>query len=193
MYVDRSDPAVIELLARYNKWRRIYLYTGKASSAPDEPDFEDSRLYFRRGYPLPDWSAYIIEVTAGNEFRVLRASTERRNTPAEAEEAVFSRLHDAGKFILYKVATTLRSETGLESITQKWRAEGLDARVDKVIISADAAKYSLLSDPTTYFIAYSGGIQPYNHILALSYDELDDVLLEGFDATVISKLASEPS
>jgi hypothetical protein len=179
------------LVTRYNKWRRIYRYAGKASFAPDEPDFDDGRLYFRRGYPLPDWTAYIIEPTADNEFRVLRASTERRNTPAEAEEAVFSRIQDAGKYLLYKAATPLRTESHLESITQKWRAEGLDRRVEKNPISDDRAKYSLRSDPSIYFVAYSGGIQPYNHILPLSYDELDDVLLEGFQTTVISQLASE--
>jgi hypothetical protein len=191
MDVDQSDPEIVELIARYNKWRRIYRYAGKSSSAPDEPDFENGRLWFRDGYPLPDWTAYIIEGTVNREFRVLRASTERRNTPAEAQEAVFSRIQDAGKFILYKVATSLRVESHLPSITQKWRAEGLDHRVDKTIISEDQARYTLRSDPSIYFIAYSGGIQPYNHVLPLSYDELEEVLLEDFQPAVTSQLASE--
>lgn len=191
MDLSRSDQGVIELIAHYSKWCRIYRYAGRAPSAPDEPDLENSRLYFRRGYPLPDWTAYIIEATADGEFCVLRTSTERRNTPVEAREAVFSRIEDAGKFVIYKAATYLRVDCGLESITQKWRAEGLDSRVEKTIMSEDRAKYSLHSDPSIYFIAYSGGIQPYNHILTLSYDELDDVLLEGFDDAVTSQLASE--
>jgi hypothetical protein len=191
MDIDQSDREIAALIARYNKWRRIYRYAGKSSSAPDEPDFDNGRLWFRNGYPMPDWTAYIIEENESREFRVLRASTERRNTPAEAQEAVFSRIEDAGKFILYKVATSLRVASHLASITQKWRDEGLDDRVEKSVVSEDQARYTLRSDPSIYFIAYSGGIQPYNHILPLSYDELDDVLLEGFPATVTSQLASE--
>jgi hypothetical protein len=191
MDADQSDPEIIELIARYNKWRRIYRYAGKSSYAPDEPAFEYGRLWFRNGYPLPDWTAYIIEETVNHEFRVLHASTERRNLPAEAQEAVFSRIQDAGKFLTYKIATSLRVECHLESITQKWRAEGLDPRVDKSIISEDQAKYTLRSDPSIYFIAYSGGIQPYNRLLPLTYDELEEVLLEDFQPVVISLLASE--
>jgi len=189
--IDPNDSEVGELIARYDKWRRIYGYAGKSSSAPDEPTLEDGRLHFRNGYPLPDWTGYIIEETSNSEFRVLRASTERRNEPVEAEQAVFSRLHDAGKFILYEIATSLRVESRLSSITQKWRAEGLDPRVSKNVISQGHAKYALRSDPSVYFIAYAGGIQPYNHILPLSYDELDDVLLEDFPAMVTTQLASE--
>jgi hypothetical protein len=191
MTIDVSDREVIELVTRYNKWRRIYGYAGKPRLAPDEPDWESGRLYFRNGYPFPDWTAYIIEAAAAGEFNVLRASTERRNTPAESMEAVFSRIDDAGKFIIYKAATSLRVDCRMESITQKWRAEGLNKRVDKLIVSEDQAKYVLRSDPTVYFIAYSGGIQPYNHILPLTYDELDAVLLEGFPEAVRSQLASE--
>lgn len=191
MDLDQGDPEVIELIARYNKWRRIYRYAGKASSAPDEPAVENGRLYFRRGYPLPDWTAYVVEATGGGEFRVLRVSTERRNTPVEALEAIFSRIQDVGKYLLYKVATSLRVEIRLQSITQKWRAEGLDQRVDKGVVSAEQAKYSLRSDPAIYFIAYSGGIQPYNHILPRSYDELDEILLDGFQSSVTSQLSTE--
>lgn len=191
MNFDVKDRQVIELITRYNMWRRIYGYAGKLRLTPDEPDWENDRLYFRNGYPFPDWTAYVIEATAARDFRVLRVSTERRIRPAESPEALFSRIEDAGKFIIYKMATNLRVDCRMESITQKWRAEGLNTRVDKMIISEDQAKYVLRSDPTAYFIAYSGGIQPYNHILPLTYDELDAVLLEGFSETVTSQVASE--
>jgi hypothetical protein len=191
MGIAERDPTVTEFITRYKKWCRIYRYAGKGSSAPDEPAVEDGRVHLRRGYPLPDWTGYVVETNAEGEFRVLRVSTERRNTPAEAQEALFSRIEDAGKYLVYKVATSLRVESHLPSITQKWRADGLDDRVDKVIISNDQAKYSLRSDPGVYFVAYSGGIQPYNHILPLSYDELDEILLEGFPAAVTSQLAAE--
>ncbi|BCQ10167.1 hypothetical protein JMUB5695_03622 [Mycobacterium heckeshornense] len=83
--------------------------------------------------------------------------------------------------------------TGLQPLELKWRAAGLDASVDKVLISDRRAKYLLREAPDAYFVAYSGGIQPYNHLLAMSYDELDAALLEDFPESVTSKLAAESS
>ncbi|MDI3315988.1 MAG: hypothetical protein QJR12_17485 [Mycobacterium sp.] len=191
MGIDPSDRQVTELIDRYNKWRRVYQYAGKGRLAPDEPDWENGRLYFRRGYPYPDWTAYIIESDTDENFRVLHASTERRNTPIESLQAVFSRIEDAGKFIIYETVTDLRADCRMQSTTRKWRAQGLDPNVEKVMISDKQAKYILRSDPKVYFIAYSGGIQPYNHILPISYDELDAVLLEDFPENVTSRLAAE--
>ncbi|SOJ55789.1 hypothetical protein MSIMFB_03268 [Mycobacterium simulans] len=183
--MDERD--VIQLIARYHNWRRIYRYAD--GEVPNEPDWVDGRLYFRNGYPYPGWSAFILEATSDRKYRVLHTSTERRNTSVESSRATFSRLQDAGKYIIYDVADALRVRLGLKPLEQKWRATGLDPRVDKIAISEKQAKYLLRSDEKVYFLAYSGGVQPYNHILSLSYDQLDTVLRDGFPKNVIRPLS----
>jgi hypothetical protein len=179
----RADPRFAELISRYEKWRRLYAAAGKA--VPDEPVQENGRLYFRDGYPNPGWTAYIIELKDSG-YEVLRASTERRNEPAESQLAYFSRLEDAGKLVIWYVGEGLRMDCWLTPVTRMWQAEGLDPRVQKVQVSDKIARYSLKADPGAYFEAYSGGIKPENHLLPLSYDDLDSVLLEGMPESVIS-------
>jgi hypothetical protein len=187
MDTDTFARDIRELISHYNKWRQIFRYANELE--PNEPDWDDGRLYFRKGYPDPDWSAFILEPADGGHCNVLHASTERRNTPLESTRAIFSRLQDAGKYIIYEVADLLRVPIGLEPLEQKWRDAGLDARVRKVVVSDKRAKYELLEDSTAYFLAYSGGIQPYNHILPLSYDQLDSELLDGFPQSMTAHLA----
>lgn len=179
----KADPRIAELISRYEKWPRLYAAAGKA--APDEPVQENGRLYFRDGYPNPGWTAYIIE-PKDSGYAVLRASTERRNEPAETQLAYFSRLEDAGKLVIWYVGEALRMDCWLTPVTRKWQAEGLDPRVQKVQVSDQIARYSLKADPDAYFEAYSGGIKPENHLLPLSYDNLDSVLLEGMPESVTS-------
>src|SRR3954468_19840600 len=112
-----------ELLDQYSKWRDAYVLA--ARPAPNEPDWENGRLYFRIGYPYPDWRAFIIDETDG-EDQVLNASTERSSIVTEGWKAPFSRLEDAGKYITATVADYLRIECGAEPIALRWRAEGLD-------------------------------------------------------------------
>jgi hypothetical protein len=180
-----SEQDTSELVDHYNKWRRIHRLAGE--SEPNEPDRENGRLYFRRGYPHPDWSALILEATSDGHYNVLRASTERRNTPVESSRASFARLQDAGKFIIFETADLLRVTLGIRPIVQQWRDEGLDSRVNKIPLNGKA-KYELQSNGSAYFLAYSGGIQPYNHILPLSYEELDSILLAGFPEAITSRL-----
>lgn len=82
-----DNRGVIELLDRYEKWRRIFSYSGKAP--PNIPDSEGGRLYFRRGYPHPDWSAYLLASTPDDDYCVLHASTERCQTTIESSEGNF--------------------------------------------------------------------------------------------------------
>ncbi len=188
-----TDQSVLELIGRYRRWRRIYHLTGNSGSSPDEPDWENGKLYFRRGYPYPEWSAYVIEASDVGAFYVLRASSEHRNAAVEMPEVEFSRFEDAGKYIIYKTVSNLRVECHMESIARSWRADGLDEQVVKIPIASDRAKYMLQSDPAVYFIAFAGGIQPYNRILTLSYDELEIQLQRGFPASILSQSTSPES
>lgn len=185
-----EDPDVIELIARYNKWRRIYGYAGKA--APDEPDWDSGRLYFRTGYPLPDWSAYVLEADRSGLYSVLYASTERRETPVESPQGSFSRIEDAGKFIVYKVATSLMIACFMDPLSWKWDDAGIDPRVDAQIQSDRVVRYVLRSNPEAYFIMTRGDT-PYSHMLPLSYDELDAELLQSFSESVTSRVNAESS
>jgi hypothetical protein len=186
--MDRNDPDIVQLVERYDKWRRIYGYAGKV--APDVPGWESGRLWFRDGYPYPDWWAYVLEAISGPRYRVLRASTERSQTPVGSLKGSFSRIHVAGKFIIYNAAICLRSACRMEMIGPKWRSTGLDPRVDAQIESDRVVKYVLRSNPDTYFIMTRGDMR-YSHILPLSYDELDAQLLEGFPESVTSRINSE--
>ncbi len=189
MGTDAYARDISELISHYNKWRLIFRYANELE--PNEPDWDDGRLYFRKGYPHPDWSAFILEPANEGHYSVFHVSTERRNTPLESVRAIFSRLQDAGKYIIYEVADLLRVSLGLKPLEQKWREVGLDTRVRKVVVSDKQAKYELVADPTAYFLAYSGGIQPYNHILPLSYDQLDSELLDGFPQGLTAHLAAD--
>lgn len=183
-----DNSGVIELLDRYEKWRRIFSYSGKAP--PDIPDSEGGRLYFRRSYPHPDWSAYMLERNPDDDYCVLHASTERRQTAIESSEGRFSRIQDAGKFIIYKTVTSLMISCWTDPLSWKWYGAGLDPRVDAQIESDRVVKYVLRSDPDAYCIM-SLGDMPYSHILPLSYDDLDALLLEDFPESVTSQLAAE--
>ena len=185
-----DERATSELIEHYNKWRIIF--SGTSEMVPNEPDWENGRLYFRNGYPNPDWSAFIVDVTDDGLYKVTHASTERREYPVESLHALFSRLEDAGKYIVYEVADLLRVAQQLEPLDRKWRAAGLDPRVNKITISEKQARYELRDDPAAFFLAYSGGVQPYNHILPLSYGELDAALLDGFPEDIASRGAAEP-
>ncbi|MGB8391475.1 hypothetical protein [Mycobacterium sp.] len=190
MILKEDDPDVAELLARYSKWRRIYGYAGE--SPPDEANWESGRLFFRFGYPHPDWWAYVLEGTGDGRYRVLRVSTERSITPIESSKGNFARIQDAGKFMIYEVAESLRISCRLEPLSWKWDDAGLDPQVEAHIESDRVVKYVLRSNPDAYFIMTRGDM-PYSHILPLSYDELDALLLDGFPESVTSRLNAEPS
>jgi hypothetical protein len=187
--LEKDDPDVAKLLARYDAWRRIYSYAGE--SPPDEADWEDGRLFFRFGYPHPDWWAYVLE-DAGGDYRVSRISTERSAVPIESLKGRFSRIQDAGKFMIYEVAESLRINCRLEPLSWKWDDEGLDSHVEAQIKSDREVKYALRGNPQAYFIMTRGDM-PYSHILPLSYDDLDANLLNGFSDSVVSRVNAEMS
>jgi hypothetical protein len=186
--LEADDPGIAELIGRYNRWRKIYAYAGEPP--PDAADLHNGRLFFRFGYPHPDWWGYILEGADGGRYRLLRASTERSATPVESSKGIFARAEDAGKCLIYEVADSLRINCRLEPVIWKWDDAGLDPQVAADIQSDKVVKYSLVSNPNAYFIMTRGDI-PYSHILPLSYDELDAELLEGFPDSVTSRIKAE--
>lgn len=189
MTFEKGDPDIAELLVRYSAWRRIYSYAGQPP--PDEADWEAGRLFFRFGFPHPDWWAYVLEASTG-EYTVSRISTERSVVPIESPKGNFSRIQDAGKFMIYEVAESLRIDCRLEPLSWKWDDEGLDPRVDVQIKSDQEVRYALRDNPDAYFVMTRGDI-PFSHILPLSYDELDASLLDGFSDSVIAKVNAKMS
>ncbi|SOJ55790.1 hypothetical protein MSIMFB_03269 [Mycobacterium simulans] len=72
-------------------------------------------------------------------------------------------------------------------IGPEWRSPGLDPQVDGYVESDEGVKYVLRSNPKAYF-GMTRGDAPYSHILPLSYDELDTVLLDGFAESITARL-----
>lgn len=187
MALEKDDPDVAELVAQYDIWRHIYIWAGQAP--PDEAAWDDGRLFFRVGFPHPDWWGYVL-ASAGGDYAVSRVSTERGAVPIESLQGTFSRIRDAGKFLIYEVAESLRINCRLDPLSWKWDDEGLDPKVNAQIESDRIVKYVLRSDPQSYFIMTRGDT-PYSHILPLPYDELNASLLEGFPDNVVSRFKSE--
>lgn len=168
---------VAELLARYNRWRDIYTQT--RVPAWDNPELAAGKVYFRHGYPHPDWYGFVISQDANDDFAVLNVSTERRNTPVEGVDTTFSSIREAGKYLINKIGDYLRIQRRLDPISWSFRDAGMSLEVEKVLIIEKFARYQLRESPETYFITGARGISWTNWLLTLSYDELDSQLLDG--------------
>ncbi|MCV7257081.1 hypothetical protein [Mycobacterium shimoidei] len=179
------DPEFPKLIDQYNKWRSIYSYAGQP--AGDEPLWEHGRLHFRYGYPLEGWTAYIIE-PKDNGYEVLRTTTERHSESSESLMAFFTNIEDAGKYIIWYTGDNLRTKCHLDPIEWVWADAGLDPRVRQISLDKFVSKFELKDDPNRYFVLQAGGVQPENHLLPLTYDELDTLLLGGMPASITSHL-----
>ncbi|MCV7347337.1 hypothetical protein [Mycolicibacterium rhodesiae] len=173
------------LLARYEKWRRVYALAGKAPR--DDPVWEAGRLHLRSGFPYPGWAGFILQPNDVG-WAVLRVTSERRNEPLESLCGVFSSVDEAGKYIVLKVGEYLRIDLRLDPIEWAWEDSGLDQRVRQLSIEQYVSRFELKDDPSRYFVLQVGGVQPVNKLLTLSYDELDALLLEGMPESVLSGL-----
>ncbi|WP_078328113.1 hypothetical protein [Mycobacteroides salmoniphilum] len=180
-----ADRRFVELISQYENWRRIYSYVGRLSL--NEPVWEDDRLHLRDGYPCEGWTSLIVEPKDGG-CNVWRATTERRNEPHEGLVAFFSDIDDAGKYIIWDLGESLRMALRLDPVQWAWEDEGLDARVSQVPLERYVSKFELKSDPSRYFVLQAGGIRPENHLLPLTYGQLDYLLLNGFPASIVSQL-----
>lgn len=174
-----------QLVARYDKWRRIYSLVGEPPK--DEAVWEDSRLCLRAGYPQPGWTGYIIE-PEGSGCSVSTVTSERRNEPVESLSGFFSFVDDAGKYIVLKIGESLRIRLRLDPVEWGWEDAGLDRRVRQVSLDRYVSKFELKDDPSRYIVLQVGGDQPESKLLTLTYDELDDLLLDGMPESVLSQI-----
>jgi hypothetical protein len=211
--MDRSEFS--EVVQRFDRWRTVAKALGQQPY--DAPAFEDERLYFRIDYAEQiakwprareegDWGAYIIDPTSGGMYCVVRSLWHERATHrSEAVEAVFSRAEDAGKYIIARVASSIRFDNGLTSQTVLWREQGLGAEINvgpvpESIIQMISERtpegnveaireyekmYSLAKDSNVFGVT-SEGNSPYMHVLTLSFDELDAELKDGLPETSTS-------
>ncbi|WP_204079938.1 hypothetical protein [Mycobacterium riyadhense] len=189
-------PGLQEVADRYETWRRRWLSTTGIESSRGSPEFSDRCLWFRNGYPYPDWTATIIEPSHLG-FLVLSATTERRNSPLIAVEAVFTRLEDAGKYVLAFFGDMLRLECKLEPLYRQWRRAGICSCLEKGtaeqqvvefianyngvsrdVIDRLTHKYWVKAEPERY-AHLSSFDEPTSRVLTMSYNELDVMLTEG--------------
>lgn len=170
---DVADSLYFDFIDHYRKW--IGIYSAAGQPAPDEPVWEDGRLHLRSGYPYDGWTSYIIDDAPGG-FKVLTATTERRNSPSESLKGFFSNVDDAGKYIIWNTGENLRVACRVDPIGWAWEDMGLDPRVEQISLDKYVSKYVLKSDTSRYFILQAGGVQPENRLLPLTYDELDEIL-----------------
>lgn len=207
-----------ELTAYYELWRKI---ANAAGSGPyDEAAQEDGRVFFRSDYSdkvkkWPDWvesgywGAWIITPTKDGYFAVLSSLLhERQNQRDEDLHVVFSKIADAGKYVVMRIGDSARVNLRLKSLFVKWDDRGIDNQI--LVEPADQAaidflnrespalekgfadkylkKYTLGSDPGSYGFALPEE-QPRMEVLAQSFDELTAALLDGMPENIISQVA----
>jgi hypothetical protein len=207
-----------EVVANYNVWRAVANMAG--SGGPyDEPDWEDGRLFFRSDYSekikkWPAWAksgywgAWIIGPAHDECFYVAQSLLhERAAERSEDLQAVFSHFTDAGKYIILQIGDSLRYQLGLETLSIKWAARGLNPRIQVALPEQDVVefvlrrspglerefaekhlkKFVLQGDVNSYGFAFPED-QPSMEVLALSFDELTAALLEGMPDSITSQV-----
>lgn len=221
MSVDRPDARdkEAEVIANYNRWRAVANLAG--SGGPyDEPDWEDGRLYFRSDYSekvrkWPAWAksgywgAWIIGPTQDERFCVVQSLLhERAAERSEDIQAVFSHFEDAGKYIILQIGDSLRYRLGLETLSVKWEARGLNPRIQVGPPEQDIVEFVLHESPglkrefaekhlkkfvrrddfNSYGFALPGE-QINMEVLALSLDDLNAALAQGMPDSITSQVA----
>jgi len=213
-----ADSSLRETLRRFDRWRTIATLLDQRPY--DEPDFENSRLYFRSDYAAQvaewsaarekgDWGAYIIEPCPSGLFSVIRSLWhERAPRRTETIETVFTQLEDAGKYVIARVANSIRFDAGVSSLSIRWSDRDFNSMIkimppsDKFLqcfiektpgMDADNAhdyyldQYSLSGRPSTEAVTSSDN-RPYMQVLGLSFEELDAELLDGLPLATVPPL-----
>jgi hypothetical protein len=208
-----GDP-MIDVVQRLNRWRSIQQALN--ASTYDEPTWENGKLYFRNGYAdgidkwahwaeTGDWSAYIIEPTPAGFFNVKQSRKgERAVRRSENIRVAFTRLEDAAKYVIARVANSLRVSLGLSSIVIKWEEAGLDRRLHVGDVTPEQLKYMqkecvgirpgvLEQHLRRYYVAENKDAYalplpsevPLMNVLALTFDELDAQLTHGMPQVAV--------
>lgn len=194
-----DEPELKTVVDRYETWRRRWVSLTGREPSRDLPELSDGRLWFRDGFPHPDWTARIIE-SAPYGYVVLDSTTERRISPDITVRAIFSRFEDAGKYIIAQAGDMLRRECKLEPRYREWHRFGLSDKLQKSDSDPTAVgfiadyngiapdtvqqlihKYSVKTQPNRCAHLASSD-EPYSRILTLSFDELDATLTDGLVA-----------
>jgi hypothetical protein len=205
----RSDDDVFgEIVHYYDFWRQVLGVT--RNETHDPADWENGRLYFRSDYleksgewpqwkERGDWGAWIIDPAPDGRYNVLRSVLpERSNIRQETVEVVFSRLVDAGKYVIAHLGDSARVGLGLKTLPVQWDDSGKVPTIEVATADSTAVDYLVRIDPTTdrqaaarrlkvyrplegsdaYAIAFPG--DPYIRVLAMSFEQLNRSLLDGF-------------
>ena len=179
----------------FDHWRAAWLRCFQTQDwTPAE--VEGDRVYFRRGFPHPDWSAYGIDVSTDLAV-VLSLTTERRNEPLVSVEAVFSRTEDAEKFVIATIADLVRIAAKQEPIFWQWEDAGIDPRLGVAkVTDSDLAVCKEIRGLshlpaaevfTCYFTAgdkasfglVSNANAPLSRVILMSFDDMDHVFNSG--------------
>lgn len=208
-----------EVLVNYNMWRTVANMAG--SGGPyDEPDWQGGRLYFRSDYSekvkkWPEWAesgywgAWIIAPEHDEYFCVVQSLLHERSAErSEDIQAVFSHFGDAGKYIILQIGDSLRYRLGLETLSVKWEARGLNPRIQVAPPKQDVVEFVLeespglkrefaekhlkkffLQDDTDFYGFALPGEQINMEVLALSFDDLNAALAENLPDSITSQIA----
>ncbi|BBY97549.1 immunity protein Imm33 domain-containing protein [Mycolicibacterium fallax] len=170
-----------EFGTRFQLWRLRYALAERPAWGP--PTGKGGKLWVRYGYPGPGWVGFVVSPREGG-YDLLRVRAEVPSAPVEKLVGFFVRADDAGKYILFEIGEHLRSLCGLAPLMRLWHAAGVDPRITVTPVARFVRRYEVACDPRQYAILHAGGIQPQARILALSYDELDNLLCAGMPANM---------
>ncbi|ORA21958.1 hypothetical protein BST12_10695 [Mycobacterium angelicum] len=151
-----------------------------------------------------------MEPTTEGYYKVVHSLWhERASERSEDVVAVFSKIADAGKYVILRVGDSCRMYLDLETLPIKWRASGLNPRI-RITTPADEAlnyvvkispgtrksfavqhlkQYSLDDDASHFAFAYPSA-ELDMQVLSLSYGKLNALLMDGFPESILSKIYS---
>ncbi|MFP1155730.1 hypothetical protein ACK280_27320 [Mycobacterium sherrisii] len=153
-----AEEELAEAVRHYNFWREVARAAGQTS--PDEPDWQDGRLYFRSDYSAKlkkwpdwvesgDWAAWIIAPNTADYACVLKSrAPERSAERIERVEMMFSRNADAGKAVVLKMGDGIRSALQLKTVFVEWRDRGLSSHIQVEPADRPAVDFLKRATPT---------------------------------------------
>jgi hypothetical protein len=207
-----------EIVRYYDLWRQIASLVGEQSYDEADwengrlyfrSDYMNQMKQWPEAKQFGDWAAWIIEPTPDGYYNVLRSlKHEREKERSDEIEVVFSQITDAGKYIILQIGDARRLDLKLETLFMKWDAAELDPRIQIAPAGQKAVDYLLKRSPglrrefaeqhlqqyTLRDDASSFGLalpsrQTDMQVLALSYDELNALLLDGMPESITARVS----